>query len=347
MKQMKAVTLWLFLSLLVFSCVGATARAANGPTAPFALEVAPSPIVETVTPGEQKTIELRIRNAGTGTEKLKMELRSFSNADDGTITFEETAPPGLKDWVRFDEPQFELRSGEWFTQKVQMNVPQNAAFSYSFAILISRTQQSTPLPGQTTIQGSVAVYTLINVDKPGARRSFAVESFSSAKRLYEYLPASFNFTVRNTGNAIVRPEGNVFIQRSSSSQPIAVLKLNPNGSYILPESQRDLKTSWNDGFPVFVQQKAADNAAEKTVLQWDWSKAQQLRFGRYVAKMVAVYNDGQRDVPIQAEVTFWVIPWKVLLVGLLLVAVLLVGAVAIVRNVMKVARRARRTPSAD
>ena len=38
-------------------------------------------------------------------------------------------------------------------------------------------------------------------------------------------------------------------------------------------------------------------------------------------KLVGVYNDGQRDVPIESEITFWILPWKILL-GLLIVLVL-------------------------
>lgn len=324
-----------------------TASAANSPTAPFSLEVTPSPIVETVKPAERKTIELRIRNAGNGIEKLRMELRDFETSSQGEVSLNDSAPRDLEKWVTFSNPQFEIKSGEWFTQTVILDVPNEAAFSYGFAILISRVEKATPAPGQANLQGSVAVFTLINVDRLGAKRSFSVESFQTSRRLYEYLPASFSYTIKNTGNAIVRPEGNIFIQRTSSSQPISVLKLNEANSYIIPETSRTFRNQWSSGFPVFQEKKSADNAQAQMVLHWDLSQAQEFRFGHYVAKMVAIYNDGQRDVPIEAEVGFWVIPWKIMALGLVVVAILVIGLVAIIKKAVKIGRHAHRNHSSE
>lgn len=333
--------------LLCMAALTLSVSAANSPTTPFSLEVAPSPIVETVKPASRKTVELRIRNAGNSTEKLKMELRDFETSSKGEVTLHESSPQDLEKWVNFSSPQFEIKSGEWFTQTVTLDVPSDAAFSYGFAILISRVEKAAPIPGQANIQGSVAVFTLINVDRPGAKRSFSVESFETNRRLYEYLPATFSYTIKNTGNAIVRPEGNIFIQRTSSSQPISVLKLNEAGSYVVPETSRTFNSLWSDGFPVFQQQKSADNAQARLVLRWDLSQAQKLRFGHYVAKMVAVYNDGQRDVPIEAEVGFWVIPWKIMVLGLVVLAVLIIGLVAIAKKAIKIGRHAHKNHSPE
>ena len=48
-------------------------------------------------------------------------------------------------------------------------------------------------------------------------------------------------------------------------------------------------------------------------LSVDWSQLSHLRIGRYTAKLVAVYSDGAHDVPIEGVVTFWVIPWRAIL----------------------------------
>ena len=51
-------------------------------------------------------------------------------------------------------------------------------------------------------------------------------------------------------------------------------------------------------------------------LKWDWGQASKLRWGKYTAKMLLIYDDGQRDVPIEGEVSFWVVPWR--LIGVVL-----------------------------
>ncbi|MGB3073255.1 MAG: hypothetical protein WBB68_03290, partial [Candidatus Moraniibacteriota bacterium] len=37
-----------------------------------------------------------------------------------------------------------------------------------------------------------------------------------------------------------------------------------------------------------------------------------LRFGKYTAKMLLVYDDGTRDIPIEGVVSFWVMPWRLI-----------------------------------
>lgn len=311
---------------------------ASAEDAQFSLQVTPSPLVAVVVPGEPKELELKIRNAGATTEKLKVELQAFKVDEGGQVQLLDEKPNDVTSWVHFKEPDFSIRTGEWFTEHIDVMAPDDAGFSYSFAIVISRVNQAEPQAGQQAIRGSVAVFALLNVDRPGATREFSIQSFATQKRLYEFLPANFQFTIKNTGNTIVQPIGNVFIQRSSSSQPITVLPLNDGGSYILPQTSRGLSVDWEDGFPSYQMQKDAANASSKNKLVWNWGDAQKFRFGHYVAKLVAVYNDGQRDVPVVAEVGFWVIPWKIIIVLSVVVIVLITGITAILRKLVKMSK---------
>jgi hypothetical protein len=328
--------------LLVVSSLTGAVQAQGADDAPFSLQVTPSPLVATVKPGEKRTLELRVRNAGTVTEDLKAELRSFKVSNGGeNIQLLTDVPHEVRDWVSFGSPRFSIKPGEWFTEQVKLNVPPQAGFSYSFAIVISRVHQ-TARPSTTTLQGSVAVFTLISIDRPGAVRRFSIEQATASKKFYEFLPADFSIKLKNTGNTIVLPMGDVFIQRSSNStKPIAVLPLNSANSYMLPDMTRTFGVEWGEGFPAYQTQKVADNVPAKQGLVWDWSKAQQFRFGHYVAKVVAVYNDGQRDVPVYAEVGFWVIPWKLILVAVVTATILLTGVIVIIRRALKIGHRAR------
>lgn len=306
----------------------------------FSLQVSPSPILQVVKPGESKTVELNIRNNGNQKEELKMGLREFSvDENDGEIKLKESSPKDVENWVTFANPTFEVEAGTVYVQKITFNTPATAGFSYNFTVTVNRAKAQAPAPGQRAIEGTVAIFTLITVDRPGATRSFAVTEFTSERRLYEYLPAKFSARIRNTGNTIVQPFGNIFIQRSdSSSEPVSVIPLNSTGSYVLPNSSRVLKSEWDGGFPVFVTKQVAANAEPETRLVWDWGKAQNFRIGRYTAKMVAVYNDGQRDVPITTSVTFWVVPWKMLLVVFVILGLLIVGLTSIGRNLVRMAK---------
>lgn len=318
-------TLVIVVLVAVALLVSRLALAQQPPPDDFALQVTPSPIVETLTPGESKTIELKVRNDGSKTEELKAQLRTFQISDEtGRVEMGNDEPAEVKGWVRFENPTFTIRPGEWYTQRIKVDVPADAGFSYSFAAVITKKDPPPPVPGQRQIVGSVADFVLLSVDRPGATRKFEIVKLSSAKRVYEYLPATLEFTLKNTGNTIIQPYGNIFIQRSSNSnEPISTLPLNASQAYLLPGSSRQLQAQWQDGFPVYKTVKGADNAEATQQLSWEWSKVDRIRVGKYVARMVAIYNDGQRDIPVSAEISFWVIPWKILL-GLLVV-VLIIG----------------------
>lgn len=315
----------------VFSGVG-SAQSIGG----FALQVTPSPIVETIEPGRTKVVELKIRNQNTQKETLKMGMRDFSidNAT-GEVTLENTEPSDVKGWVTFADPLFEVNAGEWFTQKITIAVPANAGFTYAFALTVSRANPTKEQGGKTAIEGSVAVFTLLSTNRPDATRKLDVVSFKSPKKVYEYLPATFTLQLKNSGNTIIQPAGNVYIQRSSDSKnPLQVVAVNEKSAYILPDVTRSLTVEWSKGFPVYKT-----NEEGKKSLVWDWSTLQNFRIGHYVAKAVVIYNDGTRDIPTIAEIDFWVIPWKMLL-GLLFVIVLLViGVVTIIRKTMRVVKK--------
>ncbi len=332
----------LVIVILVAALLPATAHAATAAPTDFYLQVTPSPLVTTLKPGQPTELELKIRNAGTSTENLKIEPRSFTfNNSTGEVHLDDTSPPDIAQWVNFSAQTFSIKPGDWFTQKVRIALPKDAGFSYSFALLISRQSNPRPTEGGRLIKGSLAVFTLVNVDRPGATRQLQVAHFTTPKKFYEYLPTGLDVSFKNTGNSIVQPYGNIYLQRSGSktdSDPITTLSVNEKRSYILPGSVRTVHANWDDGFPAY--KTTTDSSGKVTTkLVWDWSKVADLRIGKYTAKLVAVYNDGKRDVPIEQEVSFWVIPWKIL-IGITLVVLLVLFSIAsLIWRIVKFTRK--------
>ncbi len=315
---------WILSSIILLSLLLMPWQTASAATTPppkdFSLQVTPSPLVTTVKPGIPTVLDLKVRNAGSGSEELKIEPRGFElDKNTGKIKIDDTSVTPVARWVTFSAPSFAVKSGEWYTEKVTILVPKEAGFSYSFVLILSRKNNAQPVSGGRLIKGSLAVFTLVNVDKPGATRQLKIPSFTSSKRLYEYLPTTLRVEVKNTGNSIVQPYGNIYLQRTrDSATPISTLRVNEANAYILPGTTRSLDVEWQEGFPVYTPSTAAGGATHHS-LSWDWNHAADFRIGKYTAKLVAVYNDGTRDIPIEQEVSFWVIPWKAIL--LLIVAV--------------------------
>ena len=206
MKRGRLLLAVLSVGLLGPISLFGSALAANSPQGDFNLQVTPSPLVATVTPGLKSTEQIKIRNGSTASEQLKIEPRAFTLSNDSTdVKLQDTTPPDIADWISFSAPKFTLLPGQWYTEDIAFNVPKGAGFSYSFALVISRQNVPKPTGGTRLINGSLAVFTLVNVDRPGATSSLSVNKFSASKKAYDYLPATFSVRFHNTGNTIVQP----------------------------------------------------------------------------------------------------------------------------------------------
>lgn len=333
-----AMALGAIVSLVAVS--PATYAADAGATGPFSMQLTPSPLVETVKPGVATSFPLTVRNNGAGTEALKVEIRHFTfNSSDGSISIADTAASDYSQWVTFASPKFSVEPGQSFTENVKMDFPKNSGFSYSFVIIFSRQSQPQVTGGGRLLQGSIADFGLVNIDRPGAIKALELTSVKTSAGVYEYVPATLSLTMKNSGNTIVQPLGNIFIGRGKADKPIDTLPFNGNQSYILPGTSRTVSATWNDGFPRFETTTA--NGKTSTHAVWNWGDISKFRVGQYTARVVAVYNNGTYDVPLNASATFWIIPWKILLVALLILLIFAFGIFMIIRSVVKGARSKR------
>lgn len=283
------------------------------------LQISPLPIDLVVEPGKTITSDLRIRNGGVSTEKIKVTLRKFSSqGEEGKIVLEDRGPTDdYFDWVKFSKDVFDAPPGEWQTIKMTINVPSSAAFGYYYAVQFARAEPAKAAPGKSAIEGAVAIFVLLEVSNPGAKRKAEVVEFSANQQVYEFLPTTFNVKVKNTGNVHVRPEGSVYVESGDQSTDQG-LAINPGGGAILPGATRIFFVNWQDGFPVYVEKLENSrpvldkNGKLVSTLKWDFSQVPKLRIGKYTAKLLLAYDNGQRDVPIEAAVSFFVIPWRII-----------------------------------
>lgn len=327
-------------AVVVVSIANLTAGA-QGAGSGFSLQISPATIVEEIKPGTSKEIDLKITNTNNITEHLAVKLREFSvDQATGEVKLGTKEPEGVADWVTFRGSDFTIEPGKTYNQKIHVALPDEVGFAYSFAVVISRATNEQSASG-ASLAGSVAVFSLISVDKPGAQRAFEIIDFKPKSAMFEYLPAEFDITFRNTGNTFVKPVGNLFIIRGKDE--IGMIPISDQSGFLLPNTPRTVKAAWEQGFPAYRTTTDADGQ-QKRELIWDWTKITDFRIGQYTAKVVAVYNDGQRDVPIIKEVTFWVFPWRAVLFLIAVIAlVVLIGHKLIQRKVRKAVARSKKS----
>lgn len=325
--------------MLCVALGGNVLAATPAPSEGFNIITSPLPIKLKTKPGQTVETELRMKNQGSQPETIKVGLMKFgATGDTGQPNlFDLTSKDTYASWVHFSPSQFVAEPGVWKSVKMTINVPSDAALGYYLAVTFSRASQ----PGEskaTSVKGAVATMVLLDVDSPNAKRELQLVSFSSTKGLYEYLPTTFEVKVRNTGNIFLSPSGNIFITQRGKA--VDTLNVNEAGGSVLPKSNRVFVVKWKDGFPVF-EDKIVDgkpvpgkHGLEQT-LKWDIKNAGKLRIGRFNAKLLMVYDNGKQDVPIEATLNFWVIPWKIILLLLIILAVIGYGVYNLSKSAVK------------
>lgn len=330
-KKSLVVFVYLCIGVGVYSLVPSGASAQQNTAAPLDITVYPSNIDLSANPGSTVQQRIRLRNnTGNSIPFAITTMKLTTNAQGDIIPAD--SKEGYISWISYSPSSFTALPNEWTDISLQIKIPSTAAFGYYYAVRIAPTNTNVKQTSNgSTLLGQALVPLLLDVRKPGEKANIQLVSFNPSQVFYEYLPATFNITFRNTGNVHIRPQGNVFI-RTGSNDDAAILVFNEANGAMLPGQKRTYTASWDDGFLVqepivkddIVQRDSVGNP--KTHLVINWNKLTSFRIGKYSAHLLAVYNDGTRDIPLEATATFWVFPYKIILGSLaVLILIIIIG----------------------
>lgn len=309
----------------------------------FRLVTSPALINMRAVPGSEVSANIKIKNDGPEPERLRVSVMKFdAHGTSGAPRIMDPEPGDESvSWVSFPENEFDLTPGQWKTVPMTVSLPESAAFGYYYAIVFSRAEDGPdPAPGETGLSGGAAILVLLEAEIPNARRQAEVVSFGSDRFVYEFLPVDFFVHIENTGSVHLAPRGNIFVGRVGADET-AILEVNVDRGNILPGSSREFRSSWVEGFPVY-DSLVEDGAVVRdmsgdvvTRLSWDSWDLSRIRIGKYRAKLLLVYDDGLRDVPIERVVEFWVIPWRILAIAVVMSILLLAGLKSLFGSVVR------------
>jgi hypothetical protein len=325
----------LVLALSGIIAVGAilvSGRPAAAAGTPISLTTSPVSLDLAIKPGTNTTKTLQLMNNSGQPLQIKIQLDEFSahgNSGQAAITAPKANDPSAS-WVHFSPTNFTAQPGVWTSVQMTIKVPQSAQLGYYYAVVFQPQLPNNPSqPHTTIIKGSNAILILVDTQSGNESRQVQIGNFSVSKHVYQYLPANFSVTVHNTGNIYLAPSGDIFISRhSDGTNSMAALNVNSAGGNVLPDSVRIFQTQWTDGFPSY-QPKTVDGqpvlnkkGLPVEQLRWNFTELNKLRIGKYYAQLALVYNNGTQEIPLNAVISFWVIPWELML-GALVVIILL------------------------
>ena len=153
-------------------------------------------------------------------------------------------------------------------------------------------------------------------------------SVNNKSGIYSRLPVDFSVRINNPGTVYIKPSGKITIS-NMLGQKSAELTVNigkmPDGTYkpvgnILSKSARKFDESWI---------KTGTGDSPKNFFEELKYEFNNFALGRYSANLDLTYG-ASNDKKIAGALSFWVIPWRLLLVIFILfavIAVILVGGI--------------------
>jgi len=261
-----------------------------------ALTIGPPKFEFSADPGETLTGKINLRNEMEQTMTWYSSFESFSmKGESGEPQFSGKRE-NLASWIETDPRQITLGPGEGGTTSFTIQVPEDADPGGHYAAIFWGTAPAEGVSGGGIgVVSRMAVLVLLNVSGD-VIESGEVSNFRASGKVFAHLPVNFSLNFRNTGTVHLKPEGEIVIQ-NIFGKTTEVLSVSTEGHYILPGYKRGLSAVWEkEGFTI----------------------------GYY--KAILNLQFGEKGTS-QAKTSFWVIPWRTLLFGLLILALLILGVV--------------------
>lgn len=225
-------------------------------------------------------------------------------------------------WIEITPRKFTLEPGESQEISITINFPEELPTNgYYFEIFVTPDIGDSPGEQKVGFESEIRIPVAINYigDEP-VNEELDLVAFDTDKDWYEYVPVKMYTQIVNRGNVHVIPHGEIFIKGGlfNNDETLQVIEINEQGSRVMVDSGKVYEDTWTGGFIYF------DNEGKVRV---NWSKIQDFRIGKYTAYANIVWDKGSYKEVRTASADFWIIPWKIIL-GFVAIVAIIIGCIA-------------------
>lgn len=300
----------LYTLLIVFAVAGIASPV-------FALTVSPARVEITGDPGTTLQGEIELFNEQEGTRTFFTSFENFEPSGDTGAPRFIGAKEGLATWIQSENKVF-LESGVRVKVPYSIAIPANAEPGGHFAAIFFGSQEpGVQGGGQVSVGGKIGVLVLLRVSGEVAEGGGLLEfSAKDKQRFFSMVPVTFTYRINNTGGDRVIPKGEIKIKNTLRLTSATLLANKSEGS-ILPSSARKFEVVWGEVSP------PVNNTEQKTespgFLEMAGKQWSDFHFGWYTANLNLSW--GVTNQTANASYSFFVIPWQLLLIILIIVAI--------------------------
>lgn len=215
-------------------------------------------------------------------------------------------------WVSFNEESYIMPFSERISSNYTITVPTDASPGgyYVGLIYISSDPDKIDKSDESVALNS-AISTLFFITVKGEiNETGSLLQFSTDKDWYEFLPVTYNIRYYNEGSIHTSIGGNIFVHKGDITNPVDILEVNDEAGLALPGSIRAYSETQSGGF-IYLDQEGD--------IKLNKDQFPKIYFGKYTATLKLKHPEAGERVTDDYEITFWVIPWRLILLAIILV----------------------------
>lgn len=296
-RRLYAITIPLIALTMVLTSVMPTHAAPNPAETGQALEIAPPVINLRGNPGETVRGTISLRDVSPTKLVVTNQINDFTaQGEEGMpkllLGEGESSPYSMRAWFR-PIGQLTLKPKEIQGLPFIIDVPKDAAPGGYYSVVRFSASAAGIDSSGVSLSASVGALIFLRVNGDAYEKlsiaSFeAVTKQNTAKTVHEGTPIAFAVRIKNEGNVHEQPAGRIIIT-DMFGKTVAGLNVNLPPRNILPGTIRRFESN-----------------LDKTVI------GNKMLFGLYHASVSITDAKGQT---VTDRLTFWVIPWKLMLIG--------------------------------
>lgn len=281
-----------------------------------AMTVSPVLYDLSVDPGQIIEREIEIKNDSKVISSYELSSEDFiSEGEEGGQRYlNDSSRKDLASWMSWNGVPIVIQPGASVRTVVKITIPNTATAGGHYATIFATKIQGDQIKDSVGFSEQIGVLFLVRVSGELTERA-SVNSFHlrAEKNRLNRLPVLFDLRIKNGGSTHVRPSGSIVIT-NAIGKVIQVLPINSSQGAILPNGIRHFEVRWGSVSLASNQDKRFWNEVKR-----EWSG---FAFGKYTAELRATYGD--RAQPLErARISFWVIPWHLMIVGVGTIIVLI------------------------
>ncbi len=277
----------------------------------ISLGTAPTSEKLQLTAGQKYNGELVVWNLTEKTTKYNIVVRGFRQIENqpGTavlLTEEEEAKSlyTATTWTTTSINSINLVPNRNEKIYYEINVPKDATkgeYNVIIAFISENEDKLTGTGATTTLALGMPI--LVKIGTEFVENAELLE-FTTDDNFYEYPDITFDTRIKNLGDTHITPTGEIILT-NIFDQEIATIPFNPNNQSVLRDNIGNYETKWNLGS--FL------------------TKDNSIVLGPIKAKLIVTYRTFQPGfAPLTSEISFWIIPWKVILIALIVIITVIV-----------------------